>query len=147
MRVIGFQRSSDQAAEIFTERGYEISKIYPQHDELVNEHHSAEILERFNEGLLLVQFLGHGGRYIWRTGPPDLKKNHDLFTLDHLDQLEPSRKAAGRRQPDVLLGPVRPSERRFHRREAASPRRKGRDRRVCRIVAEQPFVGNGSHRF
>jgi hypothetical protein len=34
-----------------------------------------------------VHFIGHGGRYIWRTGPPDLQKNHDLFTLDHLDEL------------------------------------------------------------
>jgi hypothetical protein len=35
-----------------------------------------------------VVFAGHGGRYIWRTGPPDLKKNHDLFTLAHLDELK-----------------------------------------------------------
>ncbi|MCP4663052.1 MAG: hypothetical protein GY856_47280, partial [bacterium] len=40
---------------------------------------------------------GHGGRYIWRTGPPDLKKNHDLFTLDHLEQL-----SAGGPLPVVL---------------------------------------------
>jgi len=34
-----------------------------------------------------VHFIGHGGRYIWRTGPPDLRKNHDLFTLADLDTL------------------------------------------------------------
>ena len=38
-----------------------------------------------------MHFLGHGGRYVWRTGPPDYRKNHDLFTLEHLDQLSPSR--------------------------------------------------------
>ena len=50
------------------------------------------MVKTFDEGLLIVQFLGHGGRYIWRTGPPDLKKNHDLFTLEHLDTLVPTEK-------------------------------------------------------
>ncbi len=86
----GFQSSSDRTAAIYEERGYDTLKIYPQKDELVNEQHSAKIIGEFNNGLLTVQFLGHGGRYIWRTGPPDLKKNHDLFTLDHLDQLNPT---------------------------------------------------------
>ena len=88
----GFQRSSDRAAEVFAERGYKIEKIYPSSEEKANDRHSARILEAFDEGLLLVQFLGHGGRYIWRTGPPDLKKNHDLFTLEHLDHLGPNTK-------------------------------------------------------
>ena len=35
-----------------------------------------------------MHFYGHGGRYIWRTGPPDLRKNHDLFTLEDLDELQ-----------------------------------------------------------
>jgi hypothetical protein len=39
---------------------------------------------------LLVHFIGHGGRFIWRTGPPDLRKNHDLFTLDDVSKLENS---------------------------------------------------------
>ena len=38
----------------------------------------------------MVHFYGHGGRYIWRTGPPDYEKNHDLFGLDDLEQLAPS---------------------------------------------------------
>ena len=39
---------------------------------------------------MLVHFLGHGGRYIWRTGPPDYRKNHDLFTLEEVDRLSPT---------------------------------------------------------
>ena len=58
----------------------------------MNEQHTQNIVSAFDEGLLMVQFLGHGGRYIWRTGPPDLKKNHDLFTLEHLDTLTPTEK-------------------------------------------------------
>ena len=42
-------------------------------------------------------FIGHGGRYIWRTGPPDLKKNNDLFTLDDVSKL-----GNGERLPMIL---------------------------------------------
>ncbi len=83
----GFQRASDRASEVFEDRGYMTRKIYPSHDETANEEHTRNMVTAFDQGLLMVQFLGHGGRYIWRTGPPDLKKNHDLFTLEHLDAL------------------------------------------------------------
>ncbi len=57
----------------------------------VNNKASVEALYKaFNEGQLLVHFIGHGGRYIWRTGPEDLKRNNDLFTLKDLDNLAPT---------------------------------------------------------
>ena len=86
----GFQRWSDRLAGLLAEDGFAARKIYPASSEVSNEINTRKILETLNGGQLLVHFLGHGGRYIWRTGPPDLKKNHDLFTLDHLDQLEPT---------------------------------------------------------
>ncbi len=86
----GFQRQSDRVADDVSAAGFAPLKIYPASSEVSNEHHSARLIESFNDGQLFVHFLGHGGRYIWRTGPPDLKKNHDLFTLDHLDQREPT---------------------------------------------------------
>jgi hypothetical protein len=89
---MGFQRASDRTAEIFEARGYSSRKIYPSPEETANEAHTQDIVQAFDEGLAMVQFLGHGGRYIWRTGPPDLKKNHDLFTLEHLDLLAPNTK-------------------------------------------------------
>jgi hypothetical protein len=82
-----FQRRSDSIAEDFSARGFEIQKIYPQAEEAANEHHTQAIIDALARGTAMVQFLGHGGRYIWRTGPPDYRKNHDLFTLDHLDKL------------------------------------------------------------
>ncbi len=88
----GFQRSSDRAAEAFEAQGYVSHKIYPHPSEPANELHTRHILERMDDGVRAIVFLGHGGRYIWRTGPPDLKKNHDLFTLEHLDELAPSRR-------------------------------------------------------
>jgi hypothetical protein len=66
----------------------------PEPEEASNERHQAALQERFNEGQLIVHFLGHGGRHIWRTGPPDFHKNHDLFTLDHVAQLAPTRRLA-----------------------------------------------------
>ena len=65
-------------------------KIYPRPEDPDNREHQGEILRAFAAGQLLVHFLGHGGRYIWRTGAPDYQKNHDLFTLEDLDALEPS---------------------------------------------------------
>ena len=86
----GFQRRSDSVAAQFQEQGFSPHRIYPASSEISNEHHTRRLIEALDEGQLLVHFLGHGGRYIWRTGPPDLKKNHDLFTLDHLDELQPT---------------------------------------------------------
>ncbi len=81
------QRQSDRLAVDLATAGFSAHKVYPASTETSNEHHSRRLIETFDQGQLFVHFLGHGGRYIWRTGPPDLKKNHDLFTLEHLDQL------------------------------------------------------------
>jgi len=84
------QKRTDHLAASLTDRGFTAQKVYPEEQERSNEHHRATLRKAFDEGQLLVHFFGHGGRYIWRTGPPDLKKNHDLFTLDDLDLLTPS---------------------------------------------------------
>ncbi len=93
----GFQNQSDRLARDLSSAGFTPHKVYPASSEVSNEHHTRKLIETFDEGQLFVHFLGHGGRYIWRTGPPDLKKNHDLFSLDHLDQL-----ASTERLPVVL---------------------------------------------
>ncbi len=84
------RRSSGAATSsprVYNQRGFVPIKIYPHPSEPANEHHTRRIIEILDGGVLGVHFIGHGGRYIWRTGPPDLKKNHDLFTLEHLDEL------------------------------------------------------------
>lgn len=85
-----FQASSDTLAATLTTAGFAARKIYPQVKELDNARHQERLRAAFDEGQLLVHFYGHGGRYIWRTGPPDLRKNHDLFTLADLDRLAPT---------------------------------------------------------
>ncbi len=87
---IGFQRSSDRLARELVAEGFRSAKIYPQASEEDNALNTQRILDEWNEGKWAVSFLGHGGRFIWRTGPPDYRKNHDLFTLDDLDKLEPT---------------------------------------------------------
>jgi hypothetical protein len=84
------QRASDALATEQATRGFASEKVYPLKDEASNDLHQQRLLEAFAEGELVVHFHGHGGRYIWRTGATDYKKNRDLFNLDHLDQLEPS---------------------------------------------------------
>ncbi len=86
----GYQRRSDRFASSLGELGFGSLKVYPSPEEADNAEHQETLTQAFAEGQLLVHFIGHGGRLIWRTGPPDIRKNHDLFTLDHLDSLPPS---------------------------------------------------------
>jgi len=82
-----YQTRSDRLAERLGSRGFAPVRVYPVPEERSNLAHQTTLREAFDEGQLIVHFIGHGGRYIWRTGPPDLDKNHDLFTLDDLDDL------------------------------------------------------------
>jgi hypothetical protein len=84
------QERTDRLAASAAERGFEAKKIYPASEEKNNAEHQAAIGQALDEGVLMVHFLGHGGRFIWRTGPPDFRKNHDLFTLEDLDKLTPN---------------------------------------------------------
>ncbi|MBL0163388.1 MAG: hypothetical protein IPP82_07005 [Xanthomonadales bacterium] len=85
-----FKKASDQIAGTISKQGFLADKIYASPDEADNLAHQSAIKDGLNQGQLLVHFIGHGGRYIWRTGPPDLRKNHDLFTLDDVSGLSNS---------------------------------------------------------
>ena len=82
-----FQTASDKLADEVGDLGFNTARIYPNASDADNLAHQQAIQKGLDEGQLLVHFLGHGGRYIWRTGPPDLSKNHDLFTLDDVAAL------------------------------------------------------------
>lgn len=86
----GMQRTSDRLNTDLVQSGFDGARIYPSKQEKDNIEHQSRLQSAFDEGQLLVHFMGHGGRYVWRTGPPDFRKNHDLFTLDHLEQLTPT---------------------------------------------------------
>lgn len=92
-----FQTESARMADALEAEGFQASQVYPKDEETDNEAHIGTLNQAFNDGQLLVHFIGHGGRYIWRTGPPDLTRNHDLFTLDHVGNL-----SNGDRLPMVL---------------------------------------------
>lgn len=92
-----FKDASDEIAASIGKKGFLADKIYASSDEKDNLAHQSAIKDGLNSGQLLVHFIGHGGRYIWRTGPPDLRKNHDLFTLDDVSQLH-----NGERLPMIL---------------------------------------------
>ena len=92
-----FQQESTRLAEELEAEGFESSQVYASKEDTDNEKQINSLNQALNEGQLLVHFIGHGGRYIWRTGPPDLTRNHDLFTLDHVANLQ-----NGNRLPMVL---------------------------------------------
>lgn len=84
------QRFTNAVALGASQHGILPTKVFPEAAAPDNSLYQRQLLDEFDEGRLLVHYLGHGGRYIWRTGPPDPRKNHDLFTLDHIDQLAPT---------------------------------------------------------
>ncbi|HSX58704.1 MAG TPA: C25 family cysteine peptidase [Tahibacter sp.] len=92
-----FKNTSDEISKSLEKDGFLSDKVYASKDEKDNLAHQSSIKDGLNDGRLLVHFIGHGGRYIWRTGPPDLRKNHDLFTLDDVSNLN-----NGGRLPMVL---------------------------------------------
>jgi hypothetical protein len=92
-----FKQSSDQIATTIGAEGFVADKVYASPEEKDNLAHQSAIKQGLNDGRLLVHFIGHGGRYIWRTGPPDLRKNHDLFGLEDVANL-----SNGERLPMIL---------------------------------------------
>ena len=84
-----FKRRSDRLAEDLATRGFSAIKVFPGAGEALEEHQRT-LQAAFDEGTFLVHFVGHGGRFIWQTGPPRLDSNTELFTLEHLDALAPS---------------------------------------------------------
>lgn len=81
-------RHSDKVASTLATRGFSAVKVKPSANDPTNEHHRERLKDAFDQGELLVHFVGHGGRFIWRTAPADFKKNRDLFRLEDLDRLE-----------------------------------------------------------
>jgi hypothetical protein len=95
--IESFKQASDEIASALGKDGFLADKVYASPLESDNAAHQTAIRDGIDDGRLLVHFIGHGGRYIWRTGPPDLHKNADLFTLDDVSSLK-----NGARLPMVL---------------------------------------------
>lgn len=95
--IESFKQASNEIASDLGREGFAADKVYANPSESDNAAHQRAIHESLDEGRLLVHFIGHGGRYIWRTGPPDLRKNNDLFTLDDVGRL-----SNGERLPMIL---------------------------------------------
>jgi hypothetical protein len=85
--IDSFKEASNEIAAAIGKDGFTADKVYASPEESNNIAHQNAIRQGIDEGRLIVHFIGHGGRYIWRTGPPDLRKNHDLFTLADVDSL------------------------------------------------------------
>ncbi len=85
--VDSFKQASNEIATTLGKDGFLADKVYASPQESDNVAHQNAIRQGIDDGRLIVHFIGHGGRYIWRTGPPDLRKNHDLFTLDDVGSL------------------------------------------------------------
>lgn len=93
----GFQGITNELAKQLEIEGVSAEKVYPTDQKNHEEQNQERILSALNRGSALVHFLGHGGRYVWRTGPRDLRNSRDLFGLEDIQSLE-----ANTRLPLVL---------------------------------------------
>lgn len=80
--VQSFKSASDKIAADLGSQGYSIKNLYTKQDASEATFAHAELKKDLDSGNLLVHFLGHGGAFIWRVGPPA-----DLFTLDDVSNL------------------------------------------------------------
>jgi len=87
-----FQRTSVKTSNKIGDFGVSASNIFPKEMDGDNFKIQQSLASSMDEGNLIVHFVGHGGKSIWQIGPPDLKKNRDLFTLDHISNLKNSNK-------------------------------------------------------
>ena len=82
-----FQGDSNALAQQMELRGYAARRIYPTPDSGADQHALKQALA---DGGVLVHFLGHGGRFVWRTGPPDYRDSTDLFNAADVAALPPN---------------------------------------------------------
>jgi len=86
----GMQSWSDTLARELGARGFSSEKVYPPVAEQSDGREQERLRESMARGHLIVHFAGHGGRFVWRTGPPDWSKHRDLFNLEDIDKLPAS---------------------------------------------------------
>lgn len=82
-----FQRISNSLADGLAGRGFTTERIYPGENTQGASEEPQRVVEAFDQGAVLLHFLGHGGRFVWRTGPPDLRGASDLFGLKDVESL------------------------------------------------------------
>jgi hypothetical protein len=80
--VASFKKGSDKIAAGVGAQGFSIKNIYTKQDAADAVAAHAELKQDLDAGSLIVHFLGHGGAFIWRVGPPA-----DLFTLEDVSRL------------------------------------------------------------
>ncbi|MDZ4731718.1 MAG: C25 family cysteine peptidase [Xanthomonadales bacterium] len=83
-----FQTISSQLAAGLVEQGFKVETIYPDEAADSTKQDQSDLVNAINEGQSLVHFLGHGGRFVWRTGPLDYHNSSDLFSLPDLERLD-----------------------------------------------------------
>ncbi len=80
--VAYFKKESDKISQSLAKQGYAVTNIYTKQDAKDAALANRELKRSLDRGDLLVHFLGHGGAFIWRVGPPA-----DLFTLKDVGSL------------------------------------------------------------
>ena len=81
--VAYYKKDSDKMAADLAGRGFAVQNIYTNYDGKDAAQAHLTLKNNLDQGALLVHFIGHGGQFIWRVGPPA-----DLFTLEDVSSLK-----------------------------------------------------------
>ncbi|NIV30435.1 MAG: hypothetical protein GWN58_13340, partial [Anaerolineae bacterium] len=82
-----FQAISDALAQQAAAAGLQTWKVYPDPGADTARQDQQALIQAMDEGQLLVHFIGHGGRFVWRTGPTDYRNHSDLFSSADVESL------------------------------------------------------------
>ena len=110
-----FRSASVRLAALRQEAGLIGSTIFPiESDGREQANARAPLVAAFNTGQVLIHFLGHGGRFVWRTGPPDYRHGSGpVFRPGHR-RPDPQWPPAHGTEHDMFIRAVRSSRGRIH---------------------------------
>lgn len=80
---------NDQLAKRAEDGGLQAVELLSSADD-DGPRHQARLRSSIDEGMLVLHFFGHGGRYMWQTAPSRGGNTGNLFDMEDLDQLAPN---------------------------------------------------------
>jgi hypothetical protein len=67
-------------------KGYDVEKFFPTSKDAAES--TRRLVDGIDKGCSILYYIGHGGAFVWRVGPTDYEKQHDLFTIDNVQRLK-----------------------------------------------------------
>ncbi len=74
--------------DLVREAGAFLADSFTTTVEMFSQNEMDNICDVLDSGVQLIYYLGHGGSFVWRFGPTDVRFQKDLFTPEHVKRLK-----------------------------------------------------------